>query len=866
MWLWLYLSALLFSGYTTAKRKPKDEPEIHSIHVRSDIRYRFATTEMTSLVVNNKPYARIAVFKVILPEAAFISNFSMVSDGKEYPGQIQQIHDSSSEEEDEDNKFEGREVLPRSSTSFTASIKLQAHKQVMFKVRYQELLKRKLGYYEHIVYIIPHRPIKDVSIEVYITESNKIKFLQVPPLRSANPSIPVEDLANNTNVKILRPSSKLAKITFRPKPNGQVMDGIFVVKYSVEQNKKYTGEILSSNGYFVHYVIPEKLQPMKKDILFLLDTSSSMIGRKTEQLRSAMKLILNDLVGGERFNVLDFSHSLVFWRPRMTLWSEKSKNDCLKWINQRKIGGSTDINHAISEGAKMMKTLDNDQTSRPRAKVILFLTDGSATFGVSNRNTILNNLQKQNLTKTPIFSLSFGADADMKLLQRISLQNSGEVKRIYESNDSAIQLKTFYDQISSTLMTDVKVNYIPQEIDNGSLTNIEFNQYFNGSETIIAGKLTGQYTQPTSWNLEATTNSGKVNEAKKFERIRLDKSKKDFGFLTEREVESIPEKLWAHLNIKQNLDKYTIIADGHKKEKIAKRILDLSLKYNMVTPMTSMAIVKPEKEEAEETNGDAEGQQTAPDPLVPENLRSKPPKTRTSQIIPLAASFGDPHFLVRIKDLKLPICFDMPGKNQQYQNLVYDPTKKINITAKIVPGKGRFKPTRPLRTYIGEIFVSSPHMAVAVTPQEISFNNHVFTWNNETGVSSLTSTLAINGRGKYMEFGLSKGKKLLIKRNLDGKLSPDEGYLDFFVISGKGFSPEASGIIGRCLNMKAKLLQTYRNSIGITKATLKFSVAEQREAITVNATLRYRQGWMYTTIPCWKVDSKQLNFHIHTPQ
>ncbi|XP_052829415.1 inter-alpha-trypsin inhibitor heavy chain H5-like [Octopus bimaculoides] len=239
----------------------------------------------------------------------------------------------------------------------------------------------------------------------------------------------------------------------------------------------------------------------------------------------------------------------------------------------------TDINRAVVEGAKMMKTLDNT-TSEGRARVILFLTDGSATFGESSRNVILNNLQKENLTKTPVFSLSFGADADMKLLQRISLQNSGEVKRIYESNDSAIQLKKFYDQISSTLMTDMKMKYIPKEVDNGSLTKSEFNQYFNGTETIVAGKLSDSYVKPTSWNLVATTSNGMIKRSKKFKRIRLDKSKKKFGFLTDNEVKNIPENLWAYLNIKQTLDKLTITNNEKEKEKLAKQLLDLSLKQN----------------------------------------------------------------------------------------------------------------------------------------------------------------------------------------------------------------------------------------------------------------------------------------------
>uniref|UniRef100_A0A0L8FK53 Inter-alpha-trypsin inhibitor heavy chain C-terminal domain-containing protein n=1 Tax=Octopus bimaculoides TaxID=37653 RepID=A0A0L8FK53_OCTBM len=277
-----------------------------------------------------------------------------------------------------------------------------------------------------------------------------------------------------------------------------------------------------------------------------------------------------------------------------------------------------------------------------------------------------------------------------------------------------------------------------------------------------------------------------------------------------------------------------------------------------------------------------------------------------------SASFGDPHFLVRIKDLRLPICFDLPGKDKQLQILLYDPVRRINITAKIVEGKGRFKPDRPLRTYIGQLYITSPHMTVIVTPHKIAFNNHIFTWDNETGVTSSSSTLGINGRGKYMEFGISKGQKLLIRRNLESKMAPNEGYLDFFVISGKGFSKEASGIIarfsdsmefyihllnktlvlrgftnfcqlspleqceskcfiqehnispGRCLSMKGKLLQTHRNAIGRTKATLTLTLSDQHETKVVNATLKYRQGWMYTTVPCWMVDSKELTFHLST--
>lgn len=52
-------------------------PEIQKLHITSDIRCRFATTLVTSELVNPANHSQEVHFQVILPDAAFISNFSM---------------------------------------------------------------------------------------------------------------------------------------------------------------------------------------------------------------------------------------------------------------------------------------------------------------------------------------------------------------------------------------------------------------------------------------------------------------------------------------------------------------------------------------------------------------------------------------------------------------------------------------------------------------------------------------------------------------------------------------------------------------------------------------------------------------------
>ena len=50
---------------------------VDSFHVMADIRYRFATTTMVSLVRNKWDTAQEVTFDVTLPKEAFIMNFAM---------------------------------------------------------------------------------------------------------------------------------------------------------------------------------------------------------------------------------------------------------------------------------------------------------------------------------------------------------------------------------------------------------------------------------------------------------------------------------------------------------------------------------------------------------------------------------------------------------------------------------------------------------------------------------------------------------------------------------------------------------------------------------------------------------------------
>ena len=54
------------------------------------------------------------------------------------------------------------------------------------------------------------------------------------------------------------------------------------------------------DGYFVHYIAPAYLEPMPKDVMFILDDSGSMSGQKITQTKEAMYTILDQLQPADR--------------------------------------------------------------------------------------------------------------------------------------------------------------------------------------------------------------------------------------------------------------------------------------------------------------------------------------------------------------------------------------------------------------------------------------------------------------------------------------------------------------------------------------------------------------------------------------
>jgi len=198
--------------------------------------------------------------------------------------------------------------------------------------------------------------------------------------------------------------------------------------------------------------------------------------------------------------------------------------------------------------------------------------------------------------------VGFGQGADFPLLKEISAAADSFAKRVYEGSDAALQLENFYTEISSPLLTDLEFSYVGDLVDNSSLSETQLRTIFKGGQYVVVGEIKEGKDVNNTMKVEVT---GKRQGALYKDVLQIClrgpstaatglRPSEDIGIHgclpqappARSEAQEFMQSLHAFLNIKQLLK-------SDKKDKA----LQLSLTNNLVTPLTSLVVVRPKGNE-----------------------------------------------------------------------------------------------------------------------------------------------------------------------------------------------------------------------------------------------------------------------------
>ncbi len=186
-----------------------------------------------------------------------------------------------------------------------------------------------------------------------------------------------------------------------------------------------------------------------KDVVFLLDASGSMRKPDFELAKKAVLFGLEKLRSTDRFNVLTvgtrtgrLTHSLV---------SASSENlmKAAQFVNSTRGGGGTDMYNGLMNALEQF-------TSRKRAGIVIFVGDGCATVGVTNREVIDEDVRRNNKTRARIFVLTMG-DADVAMLDKVAMSNRGGSFHLTDNDDFPSAMNHFFARISPPQAADLSL-------------------------------------------------------------------------------------------------------------------------------------------------------------------------------------------------------------------------------------------------------------------------------------------------------------------------------------------------------------------------------------------------------------------------
>ncbi|CAI5767143.1 inter-alpha-trypsin inhibitor heavy chain H4-like isoform X1 [Podarcis lilfordi] len=542
---------------------PENAIEIYSLHVDCKVTSRYAHTVITSRVVNRANESKEALFEVELPKSAFITNFSMTIDGKTYPGIIKEKKSAQDQYDAAVSQGQSAGLVKstgRKLEQFRVSVNVAAAAKVNFELTYEELLKRKLGKYELLIKVKPKQLVKHFQIDTHIFEPQGISALETE-------STFITNELNNALTKVQNETK--AHISFKPTIDQQrktpgvddtLLDGDFLIRYDVKRSET-AGDIQIVNGYFVHYFAPSQMPAFPKNVVFVIDTSGSMSGKKIRQTKEAMKKILEDLNPEDYFSLVLFSGTVRLWTSSLLQATEDNVERAKRHVETISAGGSTDINGALQ---KAIHSLDKDTTAEllpdQSISMIILLTDGQPTTGETNIDRIQRNIREANEGKYFLYCLGFGFDVSYTFLEKMALENGGVARRIYEDSDAALQLQGFYHEVATPILKEIEMKYPDNAVL--EITQNNFKLLFDGSEIVVAGKL-GNDVDDLPVEIKAKGHASELT-LKEEANIR----EKEQVFQHQKYIfGNFIERLWAYLTIQQLLEK-SASADGEQRENL----------------------------------------------------------------------------------------------------------------------------------------------------------------------------------------------------------------------------------------------------------------------------------------------------------
>ena len=199
-----------------------------------------------------------------------------------------------------------------------------------------------------------------------------------------------------------------------------------------------------------------KTQQVPRDMVFVLDTSGSMAGKRIEQARNALKFCLRNLDAKDRFGLIHFATTVTKYQDKLATPRRSQIDQAQKWVDNLEATGSTNIDEALTAALAM-------QVQPQRSGIATSPSSSSPTASRRSAKpipaSIVKNVVAKNTANTRIFTFGVGDDVNAVLLDQLAEKTRSVSTYVRESEDIEAKVSNFYAKISHPVMTNLKLTF-----------------------------------------------------------------------------------------------------------------------------------------------------------------------------------------------------------------------------------------------------------------------------------------------------------------------------------------------------------------------------------------------------------------------
>ena len=534
--------------------------DVKEVSLDARIRDQVADVQVSQTFHNPGSFQLESEYLFPLPEDGAVQNFVLLVDGKELPGRLMS--------KDEARRIYEEIVRSRRDPALLEYMGRGLYKTSVFPIppgadrkvtmRYTQVCKRDRDVVEFAYPLgtqkMTAKPIRKLSLSVHIESRDPIKSVYSPTY----------------DARIDRSGDRDVRVRYEQRDTIPTAD--FRLIYSLSEGSLGASVLSykphsSEDGYFMLLASPEvkaadsKRQP--KTVIFVLDRSGSMAGKKIEQARNALKFVLGNLREDDTFNIIAYDDRVESFKPELQRYTSKSREDAERFVGNIREGGSTNIDGALKSALDMVQ-----DDSRP--SYVLFLTDGLPTAGETKETAIAEHARSANRNRARLFVFGVGYDVNARLLDRLSAGNSGTSEYVKPDEDIEAKVGRYYAKLTAPALNDIRIEVSGTDVNRTYPRDIP--DLFDGGQLVVVGRY--RDSGRTTVRL-----SGKVGGERRSFEFPAELASTGRGTSSD-----FVEKIWATRRVGDLIDQIDL--HGQNKE-LVDELVSLSMKYGILTPYTS---------------------------------------------------------------------------------------------------------------------------------------------------------------------------------------------------------------------------------------------------------------------------------------